>query len=47
MGIGSIASNNVNIIGGCKIGAGAVIVRDFTESGIYVGVPIKRVKITK
>lgn len=42
MGIGSIVSNNVNICSGCKLGAGAVVVKDITEPGTYVGVPVRR-----
>jgi sugar O-acyltransferase (sialic acid O-acetyltransferase NeuD family) len=44
LGIGSVVSNNVNIISDCKIGAGAVVVSDITETGSYVGVPARRVK---
>ncbi|MGG4197534.1 acetyltransferase [Peribacillus frigoritolerans] len=43
LGIGSIVSNNLNIIKACRIGAGAVVIKDITESGIYVGVPARRV----
>jgi sugar O-acyltransferase (sialic acid O-acetyltransferase NeuD family) len=43
LGIGSVVSNNVNIISGCMIGAGAVVVRDITEPGTYVGVPVRRI----
>lgn len=43
LGIGSIISNNVNITSGCKIGAGAVVVKDILEAGTYVGVPARRV----
>ncbi len=43
LGIGSVVSNNVNICSGCKVGAGAVVVKDITEPGIYVGVPVRRV----
>lgn len=43
LGIGSIVSNNVNICSGCKVGAGAVVVKDITEPGVYVGVPARRV----
>lgn len=43
LGIGSIVSNNVNICSGCKLGAGAVVVKDITEPGTYVGVPVRRV----
>lgn len=43
LGIGSVVSNNVNICSGCKVGAGAVVLKDITESGTYVGVPVRRV----
>lgn len=42
LGIGSVVSNNVNICSECKLGAGAVVVRDITEPGTYVGVPVRR-----
>lgn len=43
LGIGSIVSNNVNITSGCKVGAGAVVVKDITETGTYVGVPARKI----
>lgn len=43
LGVGSKVSNNLNIISGCKVGAGAVVVKDITEAGTYVGVPARRV----
>lgn len=43
IGIGSVVSNNLNICSGCKLGAGAVVVKDITEPGTYVGVPVRRV----
>lgn len=43
IGIGSIVSNNVNICSGCKVGAGAVVVKDITEPGTYVGVPVRKI----
>ncbi|MGG0154037.1 acetyltransferase [Bacillus mycoides] len=42
LGIGSVVSNNINITGGCRIGAGTVVVKDITELGTYVGVPSRR-----
>jgi sugar O-acyltransferase (sialic acid O-acetyltransferase NeuD family) len=44
LGIGSIVSNNVTITSGCKVGAGAVVVKEITESGTYVGIPARRVR---
>ena len=43
LGIGSTVSNNVNITSCCKLGAGAVAVKDIIEPGTYVGVPVRRV----
>lgn len=43
LGIRSVVINNVNICSGCKLGAGAVVVNDITESGTYVGVPVRRI----
>jgi sugar O-acyltransferase (sialic acid O-acetyltransferase NeuD family) len=43
LGIGSIVSNNTSITSGCKIGAGSVVIKDVTEPGVYVGVPVRRV----
>ena len=41
LGAGSTVKNNVNICANCVIGAGAVVVKDITECGTYVGVPAK------
>lgn len=43
LGIGSVVSNNIKICSGCKFGAGSVVIKDITESGTYVGVPVRRV----
>jgi sugar O-acyltransferase (sialic acid O-acetyltransferase NeuD family) len=47
LGIGSVVSNNINICNGCIIGAGAVVVRDITVPGTYVGVPSRRINNDK
>lgn len=39
IGIGSVVSNNINIISGCKVGAGTVVIKDIAEPGTYVGAP--------
>lgn len=44
LGIGCIIKNNVNIASNCIIGAGAVVVKDITKSGTYIGVPARRLK---
>lgn len=41
LGIGSVVSNNLSIISGCSVGAGAVVVADVLEPGTYVGVPAR------
>jgi len=43
VGIGSVISNNINICAGCMLGAGAVVIKDITEPGTYVGVPVRRI----
>ncbi|EJV85866.1 MULTISPECIES: acetyltransferase [Bacillus] len=43
LGIGSVVINNINIINECKIGAGAVVIKDITETGTYIGIPARRV----
>ncbi|WP_202409961.1 acetyltransferase [Halobacillus litoralis] len=45
IGVGCTVSNNVRITGSCQVGAGAVVVKDITESGTYVGVPARRVNL--
>ena len=43
VGIGSIVSNNINITNNVQLGAGSVVVKDISESGLYVGVPVRRI----
>jgi sugar O-acyltransferase (sialic acid O-acetyltransferase NeuD family) len=43
LGISSVVSNNVEVTKDCIVGAGSVVIKDITESGIYVGVPVRRV----
>ncbi|NMA27312.1 MAG: acetyltransferase [Burkholderiales bacterium] len=42
IGIGACVINNLRLAGGCRIGAGAVVVSDIVEKGTYVGVPARR-----
>lgn len=42
--VGACVKNNINICADCIIGAGATVVRDITESGTYVGVPVRKIK---
>ncbi|MDI4650322.1 hypothetical protein KB449_35660 [Cohnella sp. F6_2S_P_1] len=44
LGIGGVLSNNIKITSDCKIGAGAVVIRDVEEAGTYVGGPLRRLK---
>lgn len=44
IGIGSVVNNNINITSDCMLGAGAVVVKDITETGTYVGVPAYKIK---
>lgn len=43
LGVGSVVSNNINITSDCIIGAGAVVIRDITDTGKYIGVPARRI----
>ena len=43
IGIGSVISNNINICSGCMLGAGTVVIRDITEPGTYVGIPVRKI----
>lgn len=43
-GLRCIVINKLNLTNDCTFGAGAVIVKDATESGTYVGVPAKMIK---
>lgn len=44
IGIGSIVSNNIKICSDCTIGAAALVIKDITEPGTYIGVPVRRIK---
>lgn len=43
VGIGSTVINNIEIASDCIIGAGAVVIRDVTESGVFSGVPARKI----
>jgi len=47
VGIGSVVSNNKEIAACTILGAGALVVKDIIESGVYVGVPVRRVSYVK
>ena len=44
LGIGAIISNNICVCEDVVVGAGAVVVKDITRPGTYVGVPAKATK---
>lgn len=44
IGIGSVISNNISVIGNSIVGAGAVVIKDIKESGIYIGIPAKKLE---
>ena len=44
IGIGASLINNIAVSRNCTIGAGAVVIRDILDPGIYVGVPARRIK---
>ena len=44
VGIGSTIKNNITICENCKIGAGAVVVKDIEKEGTYIGVPAKKME---
>lgn len=43
IGAGATVSNNIDICPGCMIGAGAVVIKSIEKSGVYIGVPAKRI----
>ena len=43
IGIGAVVRNQCSVCADCMIGAGAVVVRNLTEPGTYVGVPVKKI----
>ena len=40
---GATVVNNISVCKGATVGAGAVVVRDITEKGTYVGVPAQKI----
>lgn len=47
LGIGASISNNLSICADCMVGAGSVVVKDIEKAGTYVGVPAKRIDMSK
>ncbi|CAG9620195.1 acetyltransferase [Sutcliffiella rhizosphaerae] len=44
LGVGSVVKNNIEIVENTTLGAGAVVVKDINEAGVYIGIPARRVK---
>ncbi len=44
IGIGAAVRNNVSVCENCTVGAGAVVVKNIEESGVYVGVPGRKMR---
>lgn len=44
IGIGAVVKNNIDICDNCVIGAGTVVVNNINYSGIYIGVPTRKIK---
>lgn len=42
VGIGACVNNDVTICEDCMIGAGAVVVKNISEKGTYIGIPAKK-----
>lgn len=40
---GAVVINNTSVCNDCIVGAGAVVIADITESGVYAGVPSRRI----
>lgn len=43
--IGSSIINNISVSRNCIIGAGSVVLKNIEKSGVYVGIPMRRIKI--
>lgn len=44
VGVGACVKNNTAITDDVTVGAGAAVVKDITEAGVYVGVPARRMR---
>ena len=47
IGTGATVIDGIYVCSEVTIGAGAVVIQDITESGVYVGVPARKVKVEK
>lgn len=44
IGIGSVISNNITICALCNLGVGALVIEDITKTGLYIGIPARKIK---
>jgi serine acetyltransferase len=44
IGIGTIVSDRITICNNVQTGAGAVVVKNISESGVYIGIPAQKIK---
>lgn len=44
LGIGTIISDNIEVNDGAQTGAGAVVIKSILNSGVYVGIPAKKIQ---
>lgn len=44
IGLAGVVKNNIKICENCVIGAGAVVIRDIDDPGVYVGLPAHKIK---
>lgn len=44
VGIGATLNNGVSVCSGCMLGAGCVVLKDIDKPGVYVGVPIRKLR---
>ena len=44
VGASAVVRNNIKITSDCKIGIGAAVVKDITESGTYIGIPARKME---
>lgn len=43
IGAGAVLKNNITVSSQITVGAGSVVVKDLTDSGVYAGVPAKKI----
>lgn len=43
IGSRAVLVNGVRVADNCVVGAGSIVIRDITESGIYVGCPVRKI----